>query len=148
MILRTVLWGSIFSFLCGCNNRSSFSGQDLSKGWSYDEAVQFTIPVESDAPQEIYLIVNHSIDYGFQNLYALVDVSGPDNKTYTDTLSIALSDESGLWKGDCRAGVCRYAYSLFQPYLSDSSGSLQLIIHQFSREELLMGIRSIDLNIK
>ncbi len=128
--------------LFSCTQSAKYSSHDLSSGWSYEDVVQFNLDEDQQA-DEIEIIVNHDMEYTYENLYLKLDLTD-GQKMFSDTISIRLSDDKGLWKSDCSGTDCLLNYN----YTHAGEKISSLVIAQFSREETLNGINSIGINLK
>lgn len=126
--------------LAACVEGVDYKGKSLSKGWSYDDPLTQLISDDSNAG--IAIVINHSDQYEYQNLYLTISAKLNTESVYQDTLSIQLADDSGYWLGDCKSEQCAYTYAISQVGRVD-----ELRIAQFSRDSILMGITSIDIDL-
>ena len=137
----TVIGLAVFS-LFSCSQSMDYSSDDLSSGWTYADVLQFNI---EDKPiiEELEIMVNHDMGYGYENLYLKLDLTD-ENQTISDTISIQLADSKGLWMSSCSGTECQLKYS----YAHAGKNIKSISIAQFSREETLSGINKIGINLK
>lgn len=142
MLSRFTVISLIVFTLFSCTQSTDYSSHDLSSGWSYEDVVQFNLDEDQQA-NEIEIIVNHDMGYTYENLYLKLDLTD-GKKILSDTISIPLSDDKGLWKSNCSGTDCllRYSYTYAGKKISS------LVIAQFSRQETLDGINTIGINLK
>ncbi len=143
MILRPYSLIALAVLICSsCSKAPDFLSDNLSAGWAYDNSVRFDIDPVDQKMNEIEIVVNHSIDYAYENLYLKLELSD-QSQTSTDTISIQLANNNGLWKSKCSGTDCLLRHS----YKMDETVSA-VSISQFSREAVLRGINQIGINLK
>ncbi len=120
-----------------------YASQNLCAGWSYSNRVTFPLEEQDRGAAALNIIVDHSIDYGYENLYLVVSTAGQISTS--DTISIQLSDARGSWLSSCRSDHCLLSY----PYVLDDNQAevTEVSINQFSREEVLKGINQIGVEL-
>jgi len=126
--------------LSACVEGVDYKGKSLSKGWSYDDPL--TQLISEDFSSGIAIVINHSDQYEYQNLYLTISAKLNTESVYQDTLSVMLADDSGYWLGDCKSEQCAYTYAI-----SNTGRIDEISISQFSRDSILMGITSIDIDL-
>jgi len=134
---------TLIVLLFACSNSMDYASQNLSAGWSYSNRVTFSLEEQDRGAAALNIIVDHSIDYGYENLYLVVSTAGQISTS--DTISIQLSDARGSWLSSCRSDHCFLSY----PYVLDDNQAevTEVSINQFSREEVLKGINQIGVEL-
>lgn len=112
--------------------------------WDYQEGLSYDLASKSDTSHHLGIQIVHRSDYGYQNLYLIVE-SFLGVQSIQDTISFQLADDTGYWLGDCKNGLCSYTFSWFHDITQIPE---KVTIHQFSRDNPLRGIRSINLIVK
>ncbi len=92
----------------------------------------------------LYLDIKHSKDYGFQNIYCLINTRFPDGNKTSQTLPINFADKKGAWYGKCNSKNCKLRVVLQENTHFKLTGDYNVEILQYSREKNLDGI--YDLN--
>ena len=139
----------VIVFLClgvliACDDRIDYLSNDLSEGWPHADSISFNIDEHQCKIDEIEFVVDHDINYDYQNLYLKVDFRN-EQSIKSDTISIQLANEQGFWQGHCSGINCRIIYN----YPVNKATHLnQITITQYSRESNLKGINHIGFNIK
>ena len=138
-----VLFFVLVVLLCACQQSMDYASQNLSAGWSFSNVIFFTLDEQDRTASPLNIIVDHSIDYGYENLYLIINTSGTISTS--DTISLQLADTRGSWLSSCRSDHCLFSY----PYeLSHSDGKIgEVSIRQYSREEVLKGINQIGVKL-
>jgi len=117
--------------------------------WTYEEPLvfDFNIPDTSES-YTFYLDIIHAVDYPFQNLYTKIKTVYPDQDDRSDVLSLELSNELGLWQGNCKSKYCKVRIPLQVDALFSATGAYQLELNQFTRRDSLPGLKSLALRIQ
>ncbi len=140
--MRIILFALVV-LLSSCSQSMDYVSQNLSAGWSASNVVSFNLEQREITAAELDIIIDHSIDYSYENLYLIISTSG--ETIASDTISLQLADSRGSWFSSCRSDHCVFSY----PYeLGDSAGNIsEVSIHQYSREEVLKGINQIGIKL-
>lgn len=117
--------------------------------WSYGDSLHFTFTV-SDTQQiyNLYLEVAHSPDYAYQNLYTRIHTRFPNGEQLSEPLSLQMADQVGRWFGDCNQSRCQFSIPIQQGAFFNQSGSYQVMVEQFMREDNLTGISEIGFKVE
>lgn len=129
--------------LYACQQSMDYASQNLSAGWSSDDVISFRFEEQDRTATQGHIIIDHSIGYGYENLYLIINTSGMISTS--DTISLQLADTRGSWLSSCRSDHCLFSY----PYqLSQSEGMVaEVSIRQYSRDEVLKGINQIGIEL-
>jgi len=138
----------ITACLLGCGERDILfiSSHDISdNGWSENHKLTFDdIPMEDG---QVYIRIEHSKSYGYENLYLKAFSIQNRDTLDRDIFSINLMNEQGQWLGtSIDDGLLAVDYR----YDGDSrwSGPVTLDLQQYSRAFLLKGIEKISILVK
>jgi gliding motility-associated lipoprotein GldH len=119
------------------------------RGW--DPVFTFNIG-DTVSAHDVYLDLRHTGDYPFSNLYAFVKLTGPDNKSLTDTVECVLADPSGRWYGK---GLGFITSDRFQAHVLyklrnrfPRKGRYTLTLEQAMRTEQLQGVIDVGVSIE
>lgn len=113
-------------------------------GWSYTDSLNFDFEIaDTSTIYDLHLILDHKDDFASQNTYIRLKLRFPDGKRTDEQLSLQMADEFGVWLGDCRGENCSLDIPIQTGAYFSQSGSYQLTVEQFSREELLPGITAL-----
>ena len=147
-ILIPILLG--ISLLCCTNNKTSFDQKVIldSDNWSYEDHVNFLVS-EVDTSQlfELQLILEHTMDYSFENIYLKVFTEFPDLSKRGERLSVDLAHKTGEWKGKCNSESCKLRVYLLEKFKFPQPGSYQFSFEQHSRQDSLPGILSLQMKL-
>lgn len=117
--------------------------------WSYDESREFNFTIDdATAKYNLFLDIDHSINFPFENLYLKVSTSFPDNTSVTDTLSVEMMDATSRWAGKCGGEDCDLRVFLQENTKFKESGNYTLNFEQFTRESSLRGVTALSFRIE
>jgi len=136
--------------VCSCGPSPLFSETlDTSpQGWTTAEELTYEIEVEAvDQQYELQLLIDHSTEYRYQNIYFKIKTGFPDRDAKEEQLSVDLATKSGEWLGDCSAAKCKTKVYLLDNFKFPTAGTYTFEISQYTREENLKGINSLELSL-
>lgn len=150
MIQREWAVGLFFLlFLFGCGDAIYSEKVERNEdAWAYKdiETFKFEAP-DTQNLYDIQLTLTHSKDFDYQNLYLRLHTIFPKGDTIRQPFSIDLSDKFGQWLGQCGANSCSLT-SVLQPSARfEQFGTYQLLFEQYSREDSLSGVQSLEVSI-
>lgn len=130
-----------------CSNKEIFTAEmKIDDGkWAYSEPFKGTFEIKDTSQSyDIQLNISHKDDYQFQNIYFRItdDFTGT---TETDTVNINLADEYGVWSGKGISKSRELHSILRKSFKFKSQKKYNFSIEQFSRQDSLNGMRSIEL---
>ena len=147
--MRVLLWSLCF-FLVSCNGNILFQERAEISGssWSYDSPLIYSFNI-SDTSElyDVFLNVQHSRDFGYQNLYTALQTISPGGDTLFQRISVNLSDDYGEWLGTCKGNECSNQILIRKSTPFSKTGSYKILLNQHSRVNNLEGIKSIELTI-
>lgn len=116
--------------------------------WTYDNKPEFLVSINDTTPQyDLFLVLDHSFDFSYQNLYLKITTGFPQIEDKTEQLSVDLANMKGEWIGDCNSNNCVEKVYLLEKFKFAAAGEYSFTVEQFSREENLTGINSLNLQI-
>lgn len=118
-------------------------------GWAYTDSIRFEFEIRDTAT--IYnqsLVVEHSTDYGFQNLYVKVHTVFPDGQRNSQVLSLELANRVGMWFGNCNEESCELNIPIQNNIFFPMTGTYAFILEQYMRKNPLEGLQSFELKIE
>lgn len=135
---------TFFLFSCG-------PGYDFEKKYAFDaenwaqrDTLNFSFPItDTLAIYNLYLEVEHSTAYGYQNLYTKVHTAFPSGERIGELLSLELADKAGTWLGDCGRETCVLRIPIQEGAYFSQAGQYAITVEQYMRVNPTAGIRSI-----
>ena len=89
--------GVIFLILIltiSCGKKFNFFQEEIigNQGWTYNDQVKFTFEIEDTSSYyDIYLMLDHSQDFSYQNLYTRFNTTFPSGKKVSDIVSLEMA---------------------------------------------------------
>ena len=113
-------------------------------GWMFSDSlsVDFSIS-DTNRLYAMRLQLNHTPDFNFENVYTRIHTLFPDEKLRSQLLSLALTNETGAWVGQCNKTVCKVEIALQEQIIFPAKGNYKITIAQFMRTDTLSGIGNI-----
>lgn len=132
---------------CGSRYVLKDSKDIAATGWTYADSLQSDMFIgDTSGTYDIQLMVKHSSDYPYQNLYIRIHTIFPDGKRLSQPLSLELADKSGRWYG--KGGAKRtLILPIQQNAYFDKGGAYRFVIEQFMRVDTLEGLQSIGIQV-
>ena len=144
-----LLFLALFLFSCGPDYILDEEKEITNQAWTYGDSLSFNVDISN--PTEIYnlyLDVEHSTEYGYQNMYIRLHSIFPDGKRVTEKVSVELMAKGGRWKGDCNSEECEYRMSIHEGATFKQAGNYRFVIEQFMRKNPLEGVQNLGLKIE
>lgn len=154
-MLKQTKYLLLFSFvitiiLVGCGKNAFYEQYaDIPEGsWNKDSLVHFKVEVEDTTSfYNFYLHLRNNNDYPYSNFYSFLTLTFPNKKSSKDTLNLPLADLTGKWLGT-GIGEIKTTTFLFKERLRfPLKGSYIFTLRQGMRNENLMGITDVGLQV-
>lgn len=118
--------------------------------WTTENSIEFNFEIQDTSKlYDIFVEVNHKVDYTYQNVYCLVETFELDTLIREDLCSLELADSKGNWKSeDCDATDCARKIPFIIRTQFNRLGRYKIIFKQNTREASLEGINSLRLLIE
>ena len=144
-----ILLLSIVLIFVGCGPNIVFEQTyDVGEEWSYDEVMNFVMEAQDTTQQyDLQFVLDHSVDFTYQNLYVLISTTYPDGVTVEDIVSLQLANKLGEFNGSCSGESCKLIVILQEGFRFKQLGTHTITIAQHSRREILEGISSGQLRL-
>jgi gliding motility-associated lipoprotein GldH len=137
-------------FLLSCNGDVAFQEREAiaNNVWTYDAPLSFTFEIkDTSRTYDVILDIEHTREFGYQNLYTGLHTIMVSGDTIFQQLSIDLADDLGQWLGTCKGAECSQQVLIRKSTSFPAIGSYQMIVEQLSRDAQLEGIKSVELTI-
>ena len=141
-----VLFFAALLFFASC-----MAGYDYEKryeiqngNWEQGDTLDFTFSIKDTLSIfNLYLEVEHSTSYNFQNLYTRIYTQFPSGERINELLSLELADKAGVWLGKCNSESCILKIPIQEGAYFNQSGQFTVTVEQYMRTDPVEGIQSI-----
>ncbi len=152
MNLRLFFLFCLFSFsLISCGPDYLFDKQiEVPNGeWTYENIPSFEVDI-TDTLQiyNLYLDIEHSVDYSKQNIYILIHTEFPSGEKISERVPIDFAEKSGKWYGDCGKEWCDLQVTIQEGAFFNALGKHTFRIEQYMRINPLPGIKAIGFKVE
>lgn len=140
---------SIFNLSCKdaltLNQEHSFDHES----WSSQDTIHFkwTIP-DTSLWYSMELVVQHKLEFPFQNQYVMVHTLFPDQHLTEQLLSLELYDDTGRPFGKCNGSLCNTPLLLQEKVKFPQIGAYQIDLMQNGRDTVVNGLSALRLKIQ
>jgi len=150
---NTLFLLSIFSllFFLACEEDFYFESNKTitSDQWTYQDSLDFTFSIaDTSTIYNLYLDINHSTAYPYQNIYLKVATRFPSGKRIKEQLPIDFADKTGKWYGNCDEEWCKLRVNLQQGAFFNAIGEHTITLEQFMRVDPLPGVRELSIKLE
>lgn len=132
--------------LLACNQPSQYHQSFDIESFNRQDTLLCLIPDALEGDLSVDITISHTPDYKYENLYLQFEYQSEMANSMQEVLSIQLVDSFGQWLGNCSRGTCRVTTRLVNT-LPPGQGR-KLLIRQYSREEILDGVVSLELSFE
>jgi gliding motility-associated lipoprotein GldH len=143
------LFLSLLLISCGKEKVIFEKKYNLEKGqWMYSDTLNFQFDIKDTMEiYDIVLSVKHTPQYPLQNLYTNIYTKFPSGERIKQLLNIDLADNTGKWNGECSSSECNFEIPIQPSAFFNGIGTHTIMLEQFTRNEPLLGINSIELKL-
>ena len=137
--------------MSACDNTRVYeSWKDIELlGWHEDSLCVFPFSIEkTNLSYNINLGVRNTNIYPYQNMWLILDISGPENFNYQDTVKVNLADNTGKWYGKRSASFYSYVLPLYGGLNFSKSGDYTISVKHGMRTEELPGVVSLGFRVE
>ena len=112
--------------------------------WTYADSLKFEFEVNDTSDvYNLWLTVDHNIDYEFQNLYINIRTKFPSGSQLAEPLSLELANRIGQWYGKCNNSYCHLRIPIQEGAFFNQTGKYEITLDQYMRQNPVAGIRNI-----
>ncbi|HKK78928.1 MAG TPA: gliding motility lipoprotein GldH [Phaeodactylibacter sp.] len=134
---------------CGPNYVYEKSYKIEDGAWAYADTLPFQFEIEdTNTIYNLWLEVDHSTDFGNQNLYTQIHTQFPSGQRLTELLSLELANKAGQWFGDCNSESCTLRIPIQQGAYFDQAGPYQITLEQYMRRNPVEGVGAITFRLE
>lgn len=142
---------SAFIGLAGCGPDLVYddSVEVPESGWAYENPLRFNFSIEdTNAVYNLWLEVEHSPAYKYQNLYTKLHTTFPAGQQLEEMVSLELADKAGAWHGECNGEKCKLSIPVQIGAFFNQAGGYTLSVEQFMREDSIEGVNALRFMIE
>lgn len=146
--MRWLLFISFLLFILGCGPSPEYQEEKEidPTGWSTDEVLDFKTSItDTSSVYELQLIIEHTPEYRYQNIYLQIETLFPSQDPKSEQLTIDLATKSGEWVGNCSGKSCKCKVFLLDKFKFPTSGDYGFNVRQFTRDASLSGIKGMQM---
>lgn len=122
--------------------------QKAPAAWSYEQALSYQVDVvDTSALYAMELLIEHAVDYRFENIYFKVKTDFPTIDDREELLNVELASKAGQWMGKCNSESCKVKVYMLDRFKFPEPGSYGFSFEQYTRDESLEGIENMNLII-
>lgn len=152
MSQRIVLFFSFLGLItlhaCGPNYIVNEKRDIAAGAWAYADSLRFEAEIpDTSTVYDLWLSLDHSPDFEWQNLYVRVHTLFPDGRRLSSPLSLELADQGGVWQSDCNSKRCRFRVPIQEGAWFQQTGKYVFTIEQYMRVNPLPGVQSVAFQI-
>ena len=132
----------------GCQPSPYYATDLVIEDSSWDQSDQLVAVfeiVDTVSRYDLYLDIDHSKDYRYENIYLQIETQFPHKDAVTQVLPVDIANKKGQWYGKCGSKSCKLRVVLRDKTKFQALGNYQISIGQFSREDQLDGINEVEL---
>jgi gliding motility-associated lipoprotein GldH len=118
-------------------------------GWKISDTLSFeALIADSSKRYNFILIIRHTTDYAYRNLFFFTETLLPDSTMANDTIEIILADKKGQWYGKGSGYIKTLETTLIPKAQFIQEGKYQFRFNQGMREDTLKHIKNIGIRIE
>ncbi len=149
MIRRLVISMLCLLAMCACKRSIVYSDfiSLPADGWHQDSVLSYDICVEdSTADYDLLIVVRHTNEYPYQNLWLFVDEYAGTELLHRDTIEALLADDYGRW---IAGGINKYDLPLqyATSYRFATASHNRITIQQGMRSSYLKGLSDVGVKV-
>jgi gliding motility-associated lipoprotein GldH len=145
-MLRTLSMLFVLFLLVSCGGNIIYEEDKViaNQLWQYGQPLIYQFEIaDTTARYDLYLDIDHTTDYPFQNLYTKIYTVYPSGRTAESQINIDLANKLGEWQGKCQGENCQLRVVLQQQTFFTEFGDHQLTLEQYTRRDSLGGIETV-----
>lgn len=117
--------------------------------WTYENIAEFKVEVKDTTElYNLYLDIEHSVDYPHQNIYIKIHTLFPSGDKLSKQIPIDFADKGGQWYGKCSGEWCRLRVVIQEGAFFNAEGVHVFSFEQYLRVSPLPGLRSLGFGVE
>ena len=119
------------------------------EAWNENLPISFQFPIiDTLQNYNLYLDIDHTTDYEYQNLYVTINTKYPDAHSVLDTLSFDLANSIGEWNGKCQNEQCKLRVFMAHAIRFETPGTYTIKFTPYSRNKIVKHIQKLSFIIE
>ena len=144
-------------FVLGCNSNTAFTEYVSFNGnWEAKKKADFLVKAPDSINQyNIFINLRNNQEYPYSNLFLIVKMDFPDNKTHVDTLEYEMAKPDGTWLGKGFSSVKENKLWYKEKVVFPTTGTYKISVEHAMRKpgnvegiEQLPGIVNVGINLE
>ena len=128
----------MFIFLNSCRNKNHANSVLNFEKCQWNSSQKLVL--EYDAADtttiyDLYLRVDHTVNFRYQNLYVKVLTILPNQDSLGQVVSLEFADAKGRWEGKCARVNCKVKIALQEAFYFQNTGKYLIEVAPYMREE-------------
>jgi gliding motility-associated lipoprotein GldH len=146
--LLVLLFIGIAATGCNTNNLVDVNSEMPKRNWSYVNTIKASANITDPAkPFMLYFKLRHTAEYRYSNIFVLLRIKDPHNKTQTKRFEFRLAQADGQWLGSGSGNLFTYKFRLLSDYHFPESGKYEFEIEQNMRDNPLKEVSDAGLSL-
>lgn len=134
--------------LYGCSEKNTFYHTFEKNQWNYQDSLKFEfINEDPQIPYQIKLKADFTDDFPYTNLYIKFRMIDPEGKQTESLTNFVLTEPNGTWLIPKSWNTYHADFLLNDGVQFDKKGKYQFWVTQYLREDVLKGIKNLQLEI-
>ncbi len=135
-------------FITACKDKSTFQHFFADNQWNYKDSLKFEFEnLDNQIPYQIQLKANFTEDFKYTNLYIKFRMIDPENQETESITNFVLTEPNGKWLIPKKWNDYHADFTLNEAVKFDKKGKYQFWITQYLREDVIEGIKNLELEI-
>jgi gliding motility-associated lipoprotein GldH len=133
---------------CDTNNLVDVNAGMPKRNWTYVNKIKADVDVKDiSKAYTIYFKLRHTADYRYSNIFVLLRIKDPHQKTVTRRFEFKLAQPDGQWLGSGSGNLYTYKLVLLQDYRFPEPGKYAFEIEQNMRDNPLKEVSDAGLAV-
>jgi len=141
-----------FLTIISCDDKNYILNQSQQiekEAWLYKDELTYNFDIQDTTKvYNLYLEIDHTTDYSYQNLYLKLHTDFPSGKKMEQKVSFELADKYGQWYGDCGSTSCALLVDLQKGTYFKEVGKHTITLEQYMRKNPIEGIKQLALKVE
>lgn len=149
--LKILLFLGLFGIAaagCDTNNLVDVNAGMPKRNWTYVNKIQADVDVKDiSKAYTVYFKLRHTAEYRYSNIFVLLRIKDPHQKTVTRRFEFKLAQADGQWLGSGSGNLYTYKLALLENYRFPEVGKYAFEIEQNMRDNPLKEVSDVGLAV-